>query len=159
VKDLKTVDRSRTPWLIVSFHAPWYNSNYAHYNESEEFYMRMDMEPLLFSASVDVIISGHVHSYERMYPVYNNQLNDKGPVYINIGDGGNREGLATQWYQPQPTISAFRESSYGHGKLEIFNSSHMLWTWHKDQDYECQFSDDYWIVHDQEFLEKFVYNK
>lgn len=28
--DLAGVDRGRTPWLIVSYHAPWYNSNYAH---------------------------------------------------------------------------------------------------------------------------------
>ena len=25
--DLKAVDRSKTPWLVVSMHAPWYNSN------------------------------------------------------------------------------------------------------------------------------------
>lgn len=30
LRDLAGVDRARTPWLIVSFHAPWYNSNYAH---------------------------------------------------------------------------------------------------------------------------------
>lgn len=30
LRDLAAVDRARTPWLIVSFHAPWYNSNYAH---------------------------------------------------------------------------------------------------------------------------------
>ena len=29
-EDLATVDRSRTPWLIVLLHAPWYNSYNAH---------------------------------------------------------------------------------------------------------------------------------
>lgn len=29
-RDLAAVDRARTPWVIVVFHAPWYNSNYAH---------------------------------------------------------------------------------------------------------------------------------
>ena len=28
--DLKTVDRTKTPWLLVIIHAPWYNSNSAH---------------------------------------------------------------------------------------------------------------------------------
>lgn len=28
--ELASVDRSLTPWLIVQFHAPWYNSNTAH---------------------------------------------------------------------------------------------------------------------------------
>lgn len=31
-KDLaKNFDRSATPWLVVAFHAPWYNSVVAHY--------------------------------------------------------------------------------------------------------------------------------
>lgn len=29
-RDLAAVDRARTPWVIAVFHAPWYNSNYAH---------------------------------------------------------------------------------------------------------------------------------
>ena len=31
-KDLAdNFDRSKTPWLVVAFHAPWYNSVVAHY--------------------------------------------------------------------------------------------------------------------------------
>jgi hypothetical protein len=29
------VDRTRTPWLIVAFHAPVYNTYTAHYKENE----------------------------------------------------------------------------------------------------------------------------
>ena len=36
------------------------------------------------------------------------------PVYINIGDAGNREGPCPDYY-PQPEWSAFRESRFGHG--------------------------------------------
>lgn len=39
-----------------------------------------------------------------------------GPVYITIGDGGNREGLATDWMSPQPVWSNYRNASYGHGE-------------------------------------------
>ncbi len=35
-------------------------------------------------------------------------------MYINIGDGGNREGL-NDFLDPQPDWSAAREPSYGHG--------------------------------------------
>ena len=35
-------------------------------------------------------------------------------MYINIGDGGNREGL-NDFLDPQPAWSAVREPSYGHG--------------------------------------------
>jgi hypothetical protein len=30
------------------------------------------------------------------------QVDPCGPMYINIGDGGNREGLASNWTYPQP---------------------------------------------------------
>lgn len=30
-RDLAAFDRQRTPWLLVSFHAPWYNTVAAHY--------------------------------------------------------------------------------------------------------------------------------
>jgi hypothetical protein len=29
--------------------------------------------------------------------VYDNEVDPCGPVYITIGDGGNREGLALEW--------------------------------------------------------------
>lgn len=53
----------RTPWLIVLFHVPWYNSNEAHQHEGDG--MMASMEPLLYAASVDLVLSGHVHAYER----------------------------------------------------------------------------------------------
>lgn len=62
-EDLSKVDRRKTPWLIASFHVPWYNSNYAHQGEGDE--MMATMEPLLYAAGVDIILAGHVHAYER----------------------------------------------------------------------------------------------
>lgn len=58
--DLKTIDRERTPWVIVSTHAPWYNSNTAHQGDGEE--MRAALEPMLLAAGVNVVVTGHVHS-------------------------------------------------------------------------------------------------
>lgn len=55
-KDLAKVDRSRTPWLIVGMHAPWYNSNVAHQGEVES--MRSSMETLLFENGVDAVFAG-----------------------------------------------------------------------------------------------------
>ncbi|XP_010532805.1 PREDICTED: purple acid phosphatase 23 isoform X2 [Tarenaya hassleriana] len=37
-------------------------------------------------------------------------------------------------WDTQPDWSAFRESSFGHGILEVVNSTHALWTWHRNQD-------------------------
>lgn len=33
LRDLASIDRGRTPWVIVAMHAPWYNSNEQHYGE------------------------------------------------------------------------------------------------------------------------------
>lgn len=130
-KDLEAVDRSKTPWVIVGMHAPWYNSNYHHYGEGEA--MRKSMEKLLYEYGVDAVISGHVHAYERSIPTYDNEPSACGPTYINIGDGGNREGLDFDYF-PQPSWSAYREPSYGHGVLDFINATHAAFTWHRNQD-------------------------
>lgn len=57
-KDLEKVDRSSTPWLVATWHAPWYNSYSSHYQEFE--CMRLQMEELLHQNGVDIVFSGHV---------------------------------------------------------------------------------------------------
>ncbi|CAI0380387.1 unnamed protein product [Linum tenue] len=37
-------------------------------------------------------------------------------------------------WDSQPEWSAFRESSFGHGILEVVNSTYALWKWHRNQD-------------------------
>lgn len=80
--------------------------------------------------------------------VYQNSVDTTGkaPYYITIGDGGNREGLASNWYSPQPAISAFRQASYGHGELKVVNATHMFWEWHQNPDLEPTVADSLWIV-------------
>lgn len=143
-KDLAKVDRSRTPWLIVGMHAPWYNSNVAHQGEMEG--MRSTMESLLFQYGVDMVFAGHVHAYERSSRVYKGRLNNLGPVYINIGDGGNREGLSNEYIKPSPRWSAFREPSFGMGMLDVVNSTHAVWQWHRNQDGDIIIADSVSIV-------------
>eukprot|EP00055_Hartaetosiga_balthica_P000109 m.135683 g.135683 ORF g.135683 m.135683 type:complete len:293 (+) comp10138_c0_seq1:561-1439(+) len=143
--DLAKVDRKVTPWLIANMHAPWYNSDKHHHDEPEEMFMRQFMEPLMHSNHVDIIFSGHVHAYERMYPVYNNKTMAEATTYINIGDGGNREGPALGYY-PQPSWSAYREPAFGHGLFEVFNSTHAHLTWHKNEFSNNVVSDDVWLV-------------
>ncbi|KAK8468465.1 hypothetical protein PHAVU_006G041100 [Phaseolus vulgaris] len=143
-EDLSKVDRKRTPWLLVLFHVPWYNSNTAHQGEGAD--MMAAMEPLLNAASVDLVLAGHVHAYERSKRVYNGRVDSCGSVHITIGDGGNKEGLAHKYINPQPIWSEFREASFGHGELKIVNSTHAFWSWHRNDDDEPVKSDDIWIT-------------
>ncbi|XP_058092389.1 purple acid phosphatase 15-like [Magnolia sinica] len=47
----------------------------------------------------------------------------------------------------QPDFSAFRDSSFGHGILEVVNETYALWTWHRNQDlYDSNPGDQIYIV-------------
>ncbi|XP_020106641.1 purple acid phosphatase 22-like [Ananas comosus] len=142
VNDLAKVDRGRTPWLIVLLHAPWYNTNTAHQGEGEN--MRKAMEELLYGARVDVVFAGHVHAYERFTRIYNNEANSCGPVYITIGDGGNREGLALDFNKNHKSahLSQFREASFGHGRLKVLNGVNAQWSWHRNDDTDSTVRDE-----------------
>ncbi|KAE8712256.1 Purple acid phosphatase 15 [Hibiscus syriacus] len=178
--DLEKVDRKVTPWLVATWHPPWYSTYTAHYREAE--CMRVAMEDLLYKYGVDIVFNGHVHAYERSNPVYNYNLDPCGLVHITIGDGGNREKIAiTHADEPgncpgpsttpdkfmggfcafnftsgpatgkfcwdrQPDYSAYRESSFGHGILEVKNETHALWTWHRNQDAYGTVGDVVYIV-------------
>eukprot|EP01018_Ginkgo_biloba_P037585 Gb_29486 [translate_table: standard] len=182
--DLSNVDRTVTPWLVATWHPPWYNSYRAHYREVE--CMRQEMEELLYKYGVDVVFNGHVHAYERSNRVYNYTLDPCAPVYITVGDGGNREKMAIPHaddpgncpepastpdtyiggfcaynftsgpaagkfcWDKQPDFSAYRESSFGHGILEVKNETHALWTWHRNQDAYRSQGDQIYIVRQPE---------
>ena len=139
--DLASVDRTKTPWLIVNLHAPWYNSNVAHQGEIYSYEVKETWQPLLCEHGVNIMFAGHVHSYERMFPTCDNSTisSQTGITYVNIVDGGNREGLYNNWLPGEesragPVWSAFREGSYGHGMLTIENATHAIWEWHRNQD-------------------------
>ncbi|XP_072965236.1 purple acid phosphatase 15 [Typha angustifolia] len=183
-RDLAKVDRGVTPWLIATWHPPWYTTYKAHYREAE--CMRVEMEEILYSYAVDIIFNGHVHAYERSNRVYNYSLDPCGPVHITVGDGGNREKMAinhadepgncpnplttpdqfmggfcalnfTQGpaagkfcWDRQPEYSAYRESSFGHGILEVKNETHALWTWYRNQDMYGNIGDEIYVVRQPE---------
>ncbi|XP_021894321.1 purple acid phosphatase 15-like isoform X2 [Carica papaya] len=181
-RDLAKIDRKVTPWLVAAWHSPWYSTYKAHYREAE--CMRVAMEDLLYKNRVDIVFNGHVHAYERSNRVYNYNLDPCGPVYITVGDGGNREKMAIDHaddpgkcpepsttpdkimggscafnftsgpskgqfcWNRQPDYSAYRESSFGHGILEVKNETHALWSWHRNQDSYNSTGDTIYIVRD-----------
>lgn len=63
-KDLANVDRTVTPWLVATWHPPWYSTYTAHYREAE--CMKVAMEELLYEYGVDLVFNGHV-STRLMY--------------------------------------------------------------------------------------------
>jgi hypothetical protein len=52
-------------WRFVAFHHPGFNSAREHYEQQQ---MRL-LAPVLEAGKVDVVFNGHVHNYQRSYPL------------------------------------------------------------------------------------------
>jgi len=73
-KDMASVDRSRTPWLIFMGHRPMYSSNDGNFIlPTVDYKFATAVEPLLQANKVDLVLVGHVHNYERTCAVYRRQ--------------------------------------------------------------------------------------
>jgi hypothetical protein len=120
-RDLYKASRNRyeVPWIIVHGHRPIYSSAVGYSKDgipiADTLNLQRAMEDLFKQYGVDVFFSGHVHSYERTYPIYkgkatqHNYVDPQAPVYIIAGCAGNEEGLNAddQWLN-KPDWSAFR---------------------------------------------------
>jgi hypothetical protein len=111
---LSKIDRAMKPWVIVTFHKPWYCSNETHHNSAED--MREGFEPLFIRRKVNLVISGHVHCYERTSKMKNFSVSEDGPVYLTVGTGG--ANLDEDW-DSRPNWSMKRFTEYGFVDLSI----------------------------------------
>jgi len=128
--NLESVNRTATPWVIVIMHCPWYSSNVNHYADEQTVQMRKYMENVFYKYNVNIVFNGHVHDYERSYPVFRNKTDEYGIVYVTIGNAGNPEGLDNVYYE-KPEWSAFRNGTeYGYGKLTIIDKKILYWRWY-----------------------------
>lgn len=104
INDLRN---SKSIWKVVYMHRPVYCSSFnLHRCSDEAEILRNHLEPIFYEFGVDLVLSGHLHNYERMFPIFNNTVNTesitkseqdvyvnpKYPVYVVCGTGGNVEG-------------------------------------------------------------------
>jgi hypothetical protein len=62
-RDLAAAQRAN--WRFVSFHQPGFNSSKSHFDEQ---YMRI-LAPVFEAGRVDLVFNGHVHNYQRSFPL------------------------------------------------------------------------------------------
>lgn len=126
--DLANVDRSKTPWVVVTGHRPWYSSGSICPNCSLAF------EPLFLEYGVDLYMAGHFHVYERMTPIANNVSDPNGlnnpssPWYIVNGAAGHYDGLDSFTLPLMPYHQVGFSTSdgiYGWSKLTFHNCTHL----------------------------------
>ncbi|KAL5265300.1 hypothetical protein ACHWQZ_G006140 [Mnemiopsis leidyi] len=141
-------NRDKWPWLVVFQHRPIYNSNKIHGNwtgKNTPQYSGPDLPPfkgwkdqyeaLLVEHGVDIVLNGHVHHYERTWPVRNrvetvkSYKNVKYPVHITCGNGGKslyrfvpKTDYEDSYNETLPLFVAARSNRlWGHCELEFYN--------------------------------------
>jgi 3',5'-cyclic AMP phosphodiesterase CpdA len=88
-EELESVDRSITPWLLVTIHTPFYNTFDLHRKDKHALQGKEHFEPLFVRHKVNLIFSGHIHTYQRTANVAFGEVVPDGPIYITIGAGGH----------------------------------------------------------------------
>lgn len=143
------IDRSITPWVIVVMHTQFYTTFKGHDNEFQTIDMRRTMEPLFYKYGVNVVFSGHDHAYMRSKPMYNWTVDDEGPVYLIVGEGGNREHHVKEYLHdvPEEWVAVRDKTVYGFGTFEVLNETSANWKWIMDaNDDNLTFTDDVWFT-------------
>jgi predicted MPP superfamily phosphohydrolase len=78
------VSKSTADWKIVTFHAPGFNSSIAHY----EYQLMRLLSPLFEQLGVNLVLTGHVHNYQRSVPLlFTPKTNEAGDRYIISPEG------------------------------------------------------------------------
>jgi len=129
-KDLAAVNRSITPWVVVEMHRPLYNKQvgvaWANLMVAEG--MQNEVEDLLHTYQVDLVLSGHYHSYFRSCPgLYAHVCNNGGPTYITVGTGGAPLDSKATSMIPNQYTEHFDNENFGVGKASVFNATSMHW--------------------------------
>eukprot|EP00466_Bigelowiella_natans_P010132 jgi/Bigna1/82342/fgenesh1_pg.91_\ len=126
-------NRASVPWIVVYGHKPLYCSTNDYYDckIGGPLHIAPAVEHLFQKYEVDLFLAGHLHNYERSFPVYNGTVMSRSyapaldTVHMVIGMAGDDEGLTDSWESPQPSWSAIRHAALGYGLVEVHNASHL----------------------------------
>jgi hypothetical protein len=138
---LSSVNRSVTPWLIVSFHRMVYSLTGSE-QAQQDGYISL-VEDVFMEYHVDLVMNGHIHSSQRTCAVYNYTCTPNAPVYIISGSSGamlTRSPLN----DPNELVQFYNDQYCGFYVVKIANSTHMHLEWTRNSD--GLILDDAWVV-------------
>lgn len=132
--------RADHPWVVVMMHRPLYCSTTAHTDILYAKWLQMWLEDLFMQFKVDLVITAHMHNYERTWPTYKgvpypllpSQTKSKAPIYLVNGSAGCRENLAG-FSKDVPEWSAVRILQTGYGTLSV-NMTALVWRFYSSAD-------------------------
>src|SRR5262249_28169690 len=64
-QDLASASAQAATWRFVAFHHPGFSSSREHFEQQQ---MRL-LAPIFEAGKVTIVFSGHVHNYQRSYPM------------------------------------------------------------------------------------------
>ena len=140
--DLKSVDHSRTPWLITILHRPVYSSVKIITDFEVTTRLRVALEELLYHNKVDLVITGHHHLYERSCPVYRQLCLDGAPTHVVVGGAGFELEEPGMW---EFGWREYYESSHGYGRVSVVDRKSLLWEFVRNKDNTV--ADKVWLHH------------
>ncbi|MQL87399.1 hypothetical protein Taro_019950 [Colocasia esculenta] len=131
--DLESVNREKTPFVVVQGHRPMYTTSYETRDGPLRAKMLEHLEPLLVENNVTLALWGHVHRYERFCAMKNSicvgtnlgSRSGGSPVHVVIGMAG--QDWQPIWEPrldhldvpvfPQPHRSMYRGGEFGYTRL------------------------------------------
>ena len=89
-KDLANVNRSRTPWVVVTSHRPIYTTQMCELGDYVvSRFMRQALDPLFEKYKVNLALVAHTHAYERTCLIKSGDCVERGGTqHITIGSAG-----------------------------------------------------------------------
>jgi len=149
--DLKSVDRSKTPWLVLELHRPIYESEAIPKEYRVGIEIRHRIEDLLLQYGVDMVLAGHYHSYQRTCAgLYKSKCGHGGPVHIMVGSAGAQ--LTRNHIDPRfgHWTEKFVNDKWGYGRITVANATALHFEFiqagsHNDTD-AGKVLDETWII-------------
>ncbi|XP_063679765.1 uncharacterized protein LOC134815183 isoform X3 [Bolinopsis microptera] len=123
-KDLKSVDRNKHPWVVVTSHRPLYTSQEQNGDHIVGLHMKLALEELFYNYQVNLHMAGHLHSYESTCAVVSGDCvkPGTGTVYIVVGTSGH--SLEQQAYRPYSWSKYHNCEKFGYQRMTA-NTTHM----------------------------------
>lgn len=149
-RDLATVNRSVTPWVIFGGHRAMYlNSNYGGAATSDLVVMDLmisELEPLLYKYKVNIGFYGHNHVVQRHSAVLNRTVvqrsvevtgadgsvvhlheDPQATVHMVVGTGG--ADFTKNFVTPYPEWNEMVVYKWGYAKVVAHNATVLSWDW------------------------------
>ena len=140
-RTLAAVNRSLTPWVIVSQHREMYSLTGAEQAQQDGF--RALLEDVFRRHAVDLVMMGHIHQTSRTCPVYNYTCTRGAPVYLISGSAGAMLE-PDPIHDPTHVVEFHNGASCGFYVVSIANATHMRLQWSRNKD--GLVLDDAWVV-------------